>query len=87
MSQYTPPGSTSSQGGYGGTFGWVLNPGGAILLDVFDPSAARTVDAELGINHSYLFIELHYADITGFGASDKLNLSDLTFNTGLAFEF
>ena len=24
---------------------------------------ARAMDAELGINHSYLFIELHYADV------------------------
>ena len=73
--------------GYGGTFGWVLNPGLALLLDVFDPSAARTIDSELGINHTYLFAELHYADISGFGASDKLVLSDLTWNAGLAFEF
>jgi hypothetical protein len=65
----------------------VLNPGGAFLLDVIDPSAAKTVDAELGINHTYLFCELHYADIRGFGASNKMNLSDLTLNAGLSFEF
>jgi hypothetical protein len=87
IAQYTPPGSTSSQGGWGGTFGWVMNPGGAFLLDVLDPSAARTVDAELGINHTYLFCEFHYADITGFGAANKMNLSDLSLNAGLAFEF
>ena len=34
-------GRRSSQGGCGGTFGWVLNPGGAFLLDVLDPSAAQ----------------------------------------------
>ena len=63
IAQYTPPGATSSQGGWGGTFGWVMNPGGAFLLDVLDPSAAKTIDAELGINHTYLFCEFHYADI------------------------
>jgi hypothetical protein len=87
IAQYTPPGSTSSQGGWGGTFGWVMNPGGAFLLDVLDPSAAKTVDAELGINHTYLFCEFHYADVTGFGGANKMNLSDTTLNAGLAFEF
>jgi hypothetical protein len=83
-------GSTSqfgNQGGYGGTFGFVLHPGLSFLLDVIDPTAARTMDAELGINHTYLFIEMNYANITGFGASNKLDLSDLTYNAGIAFEF
>jgi hypothetical protein len=87
VAQYTPPGSSSSQGGWGGTWGWVMNPGGAFLLDILDPSAARTIDAELGINHTYLFCEFHYADITGLGAANKMNLSDTTLNAGIAFEF
>jgi hypothetical protein len=86
FAKFTPPGG-KSESAFGGTWGWVMNPGGAFLLDVIDPSAARTVDAELGINHTYLFCELHYADITGFGASNKMNLSDLTLNAGIAFEF
>jgi hypothetical protein len=73
--------------GYGGTFGWVVHPGLALQLDFLDPSTARTLDAELGINHTHLFCELHYALIDGFGAADKLNLSGTTFSTGLAFEF
>jgi len=87
IAQYTPPGATSSQGGWGGTFGWVMNPGGAFLLDVLDPSAAKTIDAELGINHTYLFCEFHYADVSGLGAGNKMNLSDTTLNAGIAFEF
>ena len=87
IAQYTPPGSTQSQGGWGGTFGWVMNPGGAFLLDVLDPSAAKIIDAELGINHTYLFCEFHYADISGLGAANKMNLSDTTLNAGIAFEF
>lgn len=87
IAQFTPPGSTSSQGGWGGTFGWVANPGGAFLLDVLDPPAAKTIDAELGINHTYLFCEFHYADISGFGAAGKMNLSDTTLNAGISFEF
>jgi hypothetical protein len=73
--------------GYGGSFGWVLNPGLAFLLDIIDPRTARTMDAELGINHTYLFCELHYADVDGFRARDRMNLSDLTLNAGIAFEF
>lgn len=87
VAQFTPPGATSSQGGWGGTLGWVVNPGGAFLLDVLDPTAARVIDAELGINHTYLFCEFHYADISGFGAANKMNLSDTTLNAGIAFEF
>jgi hypothetical protein len=87
ISQYPPPGSTNSDSGFGGTWGWVMNPGGAFLLDVLDPSAAKVIDAELGINHTYLFCEFHYADISGFGASNKMNLSDMTLNAGIAFEF
>lgn len=87
IAQYTPPGATQSQGGWGGTFGWVMNPGGAFLLDILDPSAAKTIDAELGINHTYLFCEFHYADVTGLGAPNKMNLSDTTLNAGIAFEF
>jgi hypothetical protein len=87
IAQFTPPGSTQSQGGWGGTFGWVMNPGGAFMLDVLDPTAAKIIDAELGINHTYLFCEFAYNKIDGFGAANKMNLSDTTLNAGLAFEF
>ncbi len=73
--------------GYGGSFGLVFNPGIALMLDFLEPTAARTLDNELGINHSYLFCELHYAWVNGFGAANKMDLSDTTLNAGLAFEF
>ena len=78
---------TQSWKGYGGTFGWVLQPGIAFQLDVIEPRVARTLDAEIGINHTYLFCELNYMDLSGFGAENKLTLSDTTLNAGLAFEF
>lgn len=71
----------------GGTFGLVAHPGLAFLLDVLEPSAARTMDAETGINHIYAFAELNYAWITGFNSKSKMVFSDLTWNVGLAFEF
>jgi hypothetical protein len=80
-------GKTHSDSGFGGTLGWVMHPGGAFLLDVIDLAAARVMDAELGINHTYLFCEFSYAAINGFGAAGKMNLSDTTLNAGLAFQF
>ncbi len=71
----------------GGTFGLVAHPGIALMLDFLDPGSARTMDNELGINHTYLFCELNYAWINGFGSATKLNLSDTGWNAGLAFEF
>lgn len=85
ISKFQQNGHTDS--GFGGTWGWVMNPGGAFLLDVLDPGAARTMDAELGINHTYLFCEFHYADIRNFGVGNRMNLSDTTLNAGIAFEF
>jgi hypothetical protein len=79
--------SQKPESAYGGSFGWVLNPGLALQLDFIERGVARTLDGELGINHTYLFCELHYADVDGFRANDKLNLSDTTFNAGFAFEF
>ena len=71
----------------GGTLGLVAHPGLALMLDILDPSAARTLDTELGINHTYVFFELNYAWINGLGFKDKMVFSDLTWNTGMAFEF
>jgi hypothetical protein len=73
--------------GAGGTWGFTLQPGLAFQLDIIDQSAARTMDAELGINHTYVFVELHYADISNFHSSHAMVLSDTTFNAGIAFEF
>jgi hypothetical protein len=77
----------SPEKAHGGTFGWVAHPGLALQLDFIERGVAKTLDTELGINHTYLFCELNYADIRGFGAQNKLNLSDLMLNAGLAFEF
>ena len=73
----------------GGTPGWVFHPGIALLLDIFDKSAATALDTELGINHTYLFFEGNLSDISGMNGlfKNKMVLSDLTWNAGLAFEF
>lgn len=68
----------------GGTFGWQLNVGGALQLDILEPSAAKTLDVELGINHTYLFFEMVHVGKLG---GDKLDVGDTTWNGGIAFEF
>ncbi len=84
---YQPGSTIQPQEAKGGSFGFVLHPGIAIQLDFLERKVAHTMDMELGINHSYLFVELNYANVNGFGAANKLNLSDTMVNTGLAFEF
>jgi hypothetical protein len=72
----------------GATAGLVLNPGIAINLSALDPTAARAIDREIGLNRVTAFVELNAAFMEGWGArSVKLNLSDTTFSAGLGFEF
>jgi hypothetical protein len=73
--------------GKGGTFGWQLNLGLAFRLDIIDQSAARMLDNEIGINHTYLFFEFCHNAANGFGSAHALGLGDSTWNAGLAFEF
>jgi hypothetical protein len=79
--------------GRGGTLGWQISPGLAFRLDSLDPISARTFDNEVGVNHSYLFMEIIWADVDGFdGGEEYLNLSSdnfggATFLGGLCVEF
>lgn len=53
----------------------------ALELDWFDEAAARTLDEEWGINHTFLFFELH-----GSTARDDFDLGDkFTWALGLGF--
>jgi hypothetical protein len=56
--------------------------GGMFLLDVLEPTTARALDADAGINNSYLFFEWAVSDYTG----DQMNVGDSTWVTGLALE-
>ena len=85
-------GSTRSRKGRGGTLGWQLSPGLAFRLDGFDKKSARNFDNEIGINHTYLFVEMLWAFVNHFGNDDYMDLSTDTFAHatvfgGLAFEF
>lgn len=85
-------GNTRTEEGRGGTLGWQFSPGLALRLDGFDKKSARTFDNEIGVNHSYLFVEMLWAFVDHFGNDDYMNLSTDTFANatimaGLTLEF
>ena len=72
---------------WGGTFGYQVNLGLAFLLDVLEPSAARKMDQDLGINHTYLFAEFVHSQIR-WASSARMRLGlPYGFMAGLALEF
>jgi hypothetical protein len=73
----------SARGGIAGLHGAL---GMRLLLDVFEPRAAKGFDLEMGINHSYLFIEYQALSINNFGSPTSLDLSDGVVMFGLAFD-
>lgn len=84
LSRYTSGGKTLiARGGTGGFQGAL---GLRLLLDVFEPQAARSFDIEMGVNHSYLFAEYRKLSLTDFGNSKSIDLSDDIFAFGLAFD-
>jgi hypothetical protein len=73
--------------GRGGTLGWHVAAGVALVLDWLDPEAARDFDADLGVNHTALTFEFAHADISGLGQSGRLHVGDTTWTVGLLLEF
>jgi len=71
------------QGGTAGLYGAVALH---LLLDFFEPHTAKVFDNDLGVNHSYLFVEYAVHWVDDFGSSDSFDLSDDGFVFGLAFE-
>lgn len=77
---------TDAQGrvykGRGGVLGWELDAGLAFRLDFVEPGSARKLDAETGVNHTYLFAEFHHV------SAERLpDIGDSTIFGGLMFEF
>jgi hypothetical protein len=73
----------------GATNGWSLTGGLAFLLDFLEPGAARTLDRETGVNHTYLFFDVTKSQVDDFGGSKSWDLSDerLSLGGGLLFIF
>jgi uncharacterized protein (TIGR03382 family) len=70
----------------GRTNGFLYAVGAMLLLDVFDPDAAKTFAAERGVKHSYVFGELTVADLRGFAQVHPMRVGDVTWTAGIAFE-
>ncbi|MCA9562549.1 MAG: hypothetical protein KC561_03625 [Myxococcales bacterium] len=73
--------------GAGGVFGWHTALGLQFLLDSLADQMSRSLDANTGINNSYLFAEFLLADVDDFGSDESIRLGDSAFLFGLAFEF
>ena len=85
ISRYTSS-SGATQLARGGTGGLCGSVGLRLLLDVFEPQAARSFDIEMGVNHSYLFAEYQMLNLVDFGNKKSLDLSANIFVFGLAFD-
>lgn len=90
--RFSVEGEGAETKGNGGTMGWQISPGIMFRLDQFDKISARTFDNEAGVNHSYLFAEILWAWVEGFGNDAHMYLSTdnfggATFLAGIALEF
>jgi hypothetical protein len=78
---------TSGDKARGGIWGYQINLGLAFLLDVLEPSAAKKLDSEIGVNHTYLFCEFVHSRIDNFGG-DRIRLGmPYSLLAGIAAEF
>ncbi len=71
----------------GGTLGWHVAGGIALVLDFLDPDAAHDFDQDLGVNHTALTFEFYHADISGLGQANRLHVGDNNWTLGLLLEF
>jgi hypothetical protein len=81
--------ATDGMGGHarGGTMGWHVAGGLALVLDCLDPDASHDFDQDLGVNHTAITFELFHSDISGLGQSNRLHLGDTDWTLGLLLEF
>lgn len=79
--------TTSGAKAHGGVWGYQINVGLAFLLDVLEPSSAKRLDSEMGVNHTYLFCEFVHSGIDDFGG-DRIRLGmKYSLLAGLTAEF
>ncbi|MES1210499.1 MAG: MXAN_2562 family outer membrane beta-barrel protein, partial [Pseudomonadota bacterium] len=81
--------ATDSTGGHarGGTMGWHVAGGLALVIDFLDPDAAHDFDEDLGVNHTAITFEFFHSDISGLGQSNRMHLGDTDWTLGLLLEF
>jgi hypothetical protein len=73
----------------GATNGWSMTGGIAFLLDAIDPALAREMDADSGVNDTYLYFDVTKLRVDDFGSKKSWNLSEanLTLSGGLLMVF
>ncbi|MGB8931933.1 MAG: MXAN_2562 family outer membrane beta-barrel protein, partial [Anaeromyxobacteraceae bacterium] len=83
---------TGSAGGLaekGATNGWSIAGGVGLLLNFIDPVLGRELDADSGVNETWLYFEVEKSRVDDFGSETSWNLSDekLTLAGGLRMVF
>ena len=71
----------------GGKWGYEAALGLAFELNFIDRAVGREFDADFGVNHVFAFGELTRLTANNFGSAKGLDLSDTSWQFGLAFEF
>ena len=71
----------------GASLGFQASLGIAIRAERIDPQAAVNLRNDMGIEHAGLYVELIYAKVDHFGASNRLNVGDVTWAAGINFEY
>jgi hypothetical protein len=79
----------SGHSGSGATNGYSFTGGLAFLLDFLDPSLARQMENDTGIQHTYLFVDVTKSFVDDFHSKTSWDLSDaqLTVAAGLMLVF
>lgn len=80
---------SGTQTNKGATNGWSVAGGVGFQLDFVDPALSRELDADSGVNRTWLFFEVEKNFIDDFGSKKSWILSDsrLTLAGGLRFVF
>jgi hypothetical protein len=73
----------------GATNGWSVAGGVSLLLNFLDPVLGRELDADSGVNQTWLYFEVERSRVDDFGSKTSWNLSDekLTMAGGLRLVF
>lgn len=81
-----PGGSTVKTGA---TNGFAYGGGVGLVLNFLDPVLARELDADSGVNHTMVTLDVSKTKVDDFGSDRSWNLSDekVTYSLGLLFVF
>jgi hypothetical protein len=80
------PTKFNGESGKGTSFGYVVAIGTMVRLDQLDLTSTANADANLGINHSSLFIEYYKSNLNGFGSGSTMEVGTSTWVMGLGLE-